>query len=189
MTTVIGATSWFDQTARANFEKFLLPLADREMRCLQLGIFKGTASVWLLAHLPRAILDDVDPFTGAEKIEDYDYDEIEAEYRRAVEPFGHRCRTHILTSAGYFSRSIALPMFDFVYVDGEHLAPTVLSDAIHSFERLRVGGLMAFDDYWWDSHRGDLHNPKIAVDAFCAIYAERLEVLEVGHQVWIRRTS
>ena len=47
--------------------------------------------------------------------------------------------------------------------------------------------MIAFDDYFWDANHGEMHNPKLAIDAFCAIYAEQIEVLEVGPQVWVRR--
>ena len=93
------------------------------------------------------------------------------------------------TSAWHWSHA-TLGTFDFIYLDGEHLAPTVLADAVHSFERLRPGGLLAFDDYTWDSGHGRLHNPAPAIDAFLSVYADLIEpVLLRGDcpQVWVRK--
>jgi predicted O-methyltransferase YrrM len=39
--------------------------------------------------------------------------------------------------------------FDFIYVDGSHQAPDVLSDAVLSFTLLKRNGVIAFDDYLW----------------------------------------
>ena len=39
--------------------------------------------------------------------------------------------------------------FDLVFVDGSHQATDVLTDAVISFQLLRLGGLMIFDDYLW----------------------------------------
>lgn len=39
--------------------------------------------------------------------------------------------------------------FDFIYVDGLHLSQDVLYDALLSFDLLKVGGILIFDDYLW----------------------------------------
>jgi predicted O-methyltransferase YrrM len=178
--------SWFDANARMNFERWLLPWAHRPLSCLQLGVFTGDASVWLMENLPRAVLDDVDPFTGSEKIEHFDYEWVRQVYDRAVAPYQSRCRVHVMRSTDYFCEH-PFALFDVIYVDGEHLAPTALSDAVHSFERLTPGGLIAFDDYVWDDDLPPLHTPKPAVDAFCSVYADRLRVIEHGVQVWVQK--
>jgi predicted O-methyltransferase YrrM len=41
------------------------------------------------------------------------------------------------------------PPFDLIYVDGSHQASDVLTDSIITFQLLRVGGVMTFDDYVW----------------------------------------
>jgi hypothetical protein len=50
------------------------------------------------------------------------------------------------------------------------------------------GGIIAFDDYLWDDpafeHEG---TPKAPIDAFIDIYGKRIDILEHGEQVWIRR--
>jgi predicted O-methyltransferase YrrM len=60
--------------------------------------------------------------------------------------------------------------FDLIYIDGSHLAPDVLTDAVISFYLLVVGGIMIFDDYIWrDAESGGkdiLSVPKAAINAF-----------------------
>jgi len=40
-------------------------------------------------------------------------------------------------------------LFDFIYVDGSHVAKDVLTDACMAWPMLTVGGVMCFDDYGW----------------------------------------
>jgi hypothetical protein len=74
------------------------------------------------------------------------------------------------------------------------MATDVLLDALLGFRLLRVGGIMAFDDYLWsDQPRGvpnPLRTPKIAVDAFTNIYSGKLKVLPKHlYQIYIEKLS
>ena len=196
MSTTTEFPNWFAVTAQANFERFLLPLADRRLECLQLGVFTGDASLWIMENLPQAHLTDVDPWTGAETIEHFDSAAARQLHFDRMRPYLEpvpRIRRYIGTSEEYFGAALTASgrtsRFDFIYIDGDHRAPIVLADAVDSFRHLRPGGLLAFDDFTWDSGMGELHNPRTAIEAFCAVYAEQIEVLEVGSQAWIRRTA
>lgn len=77
-----------------------------------------------------------------------------------------------------------------MYVDGSHLAPDVLTDAVLAFRAVRPGGLIVFDDYELAAGCGaepSRDDPKIAVDAFLACFAGQVEVLHKGFQVIVRR--
>jgi predicted O-methyltransferase YrrM len=71
--------------------------------------------------------------------------------------------------------------FDVIYIDGSHQAPDVLSDCVLSFQLLRNGGLMIFDDYLWSMEamgKQDGYNmPKPAIDAFLNIYQRKMQVV------------
>jgi len=76
--------------------------------------------------------------------------------------------------------SAAAP-FDVVYVDGSHQAPDVLMDCVMSFQLLRVGGLMIFDDYIWSMEamgkQDPLNMPKPAIDAFLNIFQRKMQIV------------
>jgi predicted O-methyltransferase YrrM len=79
------------------------------------------------------------------------------------------------------------PVFDFIYVDGDHRGVGVLSDAVLSFDMLRNGGIMLFDDYLWAGpvpqyntamENADIHNvPKIGIDSFINVYQRQLRIV------------
>lgn len=87
-------------------------------------------------------------------------------------------------------RALPTGHFDFIYVDGSHQGPAVLFDAVVAFELLKPEGLMCFDDYVLYGSEKDfdpMHAPRSAITYFAQVNAERLEVLDVGTQVWLRK--
>jgi predicted O-methyltransferase YrrM len=84
----------------------------------------------------------------------------------------------------------AMPLdkqFDFVYIDGSHVAKDVLTDACLVWPMVKAGGFLVFDDYAWGSSRDILHRPKMAIDAFVNLFAEELSVIHVGYQLVVRK--
>ena len=77
--------------------------------------------------------------------------------------------------------------FDFIYIDGSHQAPDVLTDACLSWALLKVGGVMVFDDYGWGEPLPPTHKPKMAIDAFVKVYQEKAHVVHVGYQYTIQK--
>lgn len=79
------------------------------------------------------------------------------------------------------------PKYDFVYIDGSHIAKDVLTDACMAWPLLKPKGIMVFDDYMWGDARDILHRPKWAIDAFVNIFAEEVEIISAGYQLAIRK--
>jgi len=77
--------------------------------------------------------------------------------------------------------------FDFVYIDGSHIAKDVLTDACLAWPLLKPNGIMVFDDYAWGQPRDALHRPKIAIDAFTNIFGEELVVIHTHYQLIVRK--
>jgi predicted O-methyltransferase YrrM len=68
--------------------------------------------------------------------------------------------------------------FDFVYVDGSHLARDVLMDAALAWNLLKPGGVISFDDYeWGDWEHDTAGTPRAAIEAFERVFADRIELL------------
>jgi predicted O-methyltransferase YrrM len=84
--------------------------------------------------------------------------------------------------------------FDFVYVDGSHQAPDVICDAILGFKLLRVGGVMAFDDYLWAENLptgiDPIRCPKPAIDAFTNLYCRKVRILQAPlYQLYVQKVA
>jgi SAM-dependent methyltransferase len=74
--------------------------------------------------------------------------------------------------------------FDIIYIDGNHEPEYVLEDGILSFRKLKVGGIMIFDDYGW----GGPDLTQRGIDAFVSGYHKRISVLGLSEsQLFIKK--
>ena len=97
-------------------------------------------------------------------------------------------------SADELSKMLAVGMrdyFDFIYIDGGHQGPDVLTDAVLSFRLLKVGGVIVFDDYLWQVGKKDLISiPKLAIDSFVNIYSAKINIFNAPlYQLYIKKVS
>lgn len=182
---------WFtDDYAEAAFAQHLLPLAGVSgFQALQIGAYCGDASEWLLTNLLTdrfSWLVDVDTWAGSKEIGhlSIDFSEVEQFYDQRMRRF-HNVGRFKGTSDDYFKGNPS--PFDFIYIDGAHNAEQVLRDAIHADEHLKVGGMIAFDDYCWWEYGNERDVPGPAIDSFLRCYEKRYEVLEKDAQVWVRK--
>ena len=200
--------NWFAHYAERYFEWLTPQLGGGEIRrmvgaplqLLQIGAFTGDASVWLLDHFPTAHLTDVDTWAGSDEAqhEPFDWADVEATYdEKMVDYPVDRHWKYKGTSRSFFRDEWDTGAFDFIYIDGDHTAVGVLEDAVDAIPLLKVGGLIAFDDYLWESDdRDPLKSPRLAVDAIASIYGDRLERLDAHPwidppdlQVWFRKVA
>jgi predicted O-methyltransferase YrrM len=80
--------------------------------------------------------------------------------------------------------------FDFIYIDGSHLAKDVLTDACMAWPLLKKDGIMAFDDYLWKPPGFKLlDRPKFAVDSFVNMFEDELHITHLGYQLIVRKTK
>jgi len=180
--------NWFEITGIKNFEKYLLPLAQApNTSFLEVGCYEGQASVWMLKNT-SADLTVVDTFAGGEDLPDEK--NLLERFEENIEPY--KDRVDIIEGAsGDMLKVLAVSdkKFDFIYIDGSHLAKNALEDAILAFPLLKSNGIMIFDDYTWGVGMGYYEIPRTGIDAFLLVYGDQLEVLEKNSQVIIRKKA
>jgi predicted O-methyltransferase YrrM len=76
--------------------------------------------------------------------------------------------------------------YDFIYIDGDHSEKAVWIDATLSFNILKLGGIMIFDDYTWNIND---KSPKNAIDRFIKEYNSKIEILFINYQVGLKKIS
>lgn len=185
--------SWFKDEALKNFETQLpLNYKNSPVRFLQIGAYKGDASVWMVQNVlthPESILVDVDTWLGSDEAAHHslNWNSVEAEYD--AKTVAYRNSRKILkykSTSDYFFLNNR-EAYDFIYIDGDHTSIGVMKDAVHAYECLRTSGILAFDDYEWTGGMGPHNKPKMAIDAFLSIYRDRIEVIVRGYQLWVRK--
>lgn len=178
------------------WEKYLNHLKGKpNLRALEIGTYEGQSAIWFLKNIlnhKSCKIDVVDPFFYPNPAGSLDkHDLIKGRFLENTKRYESK-----LTLWEEFSFQALVRLhwvggneFDLIYVDGEHYAKNVLEDAVLAFALLKPGGIMIFDDYAWDVKRSAYGKPKIAVDAFLAVYGDKIDLLHKSYQVIIRKRS
>lgn len=173
-----------------NWREWLGHLKDTPAQALELGTWMGESAEWALQNIfthPDARYTCVDTFEGSAEhhLAGIDCSLIESDARERLAPFGNR----VVITKAYSNKHGWTGQYDFIYVDAAHDAMNVLRDAVLHFERLKVGGIMIFDDYEWKVYPDEIDRPKLAVDAFLSCYARKMEIIGLGWQMALKKTA
>jgi predicted O-methyltransferase YrrM len=165
---------------------------NKPINYLEIGTFYGAniISVGLTYGLhTESKLYCIDPW------EDYnEYDEYKNQQPQIYNTFTENIinsgiQDKIIINRGYSNKEINKfddNFFDIIYIDGNHESYYVLEDAVSSFRKLKVNGIMIFDDYGWYS----AHSLEKGVDAFLSVYSKRIQILGIiDHQVFIKKIN
>jgi predicted O-methyltransferase YrrM len=168
---------WFSHNI-PQFERFLGHLKGKPCRLLEIGTYEGRSALWLAENIATHTMSSI------ETIDAYEQPRVRnniADHKRITFRVGRSIKV---------MRTMPIGFYDFAYVDGCHSTTNVLEDAVLAFALLKVGGVLAFDDYLWDDPRANAEGtPRPAIDAFLSVYARKFELLHKDYQVWLRKTA
>lgn len=156
-------------------------------KILEIGSFEGRSALWFLENVLRTdghftTVDPLRSFVNQEDVlvENINMGVLPTQTYRLIKNYSNRALPKLILDD---------EKFDIIYVDGDHTAPMVLSDAVMSFDLLEPNGIMVFDDYLWENAPGELKQPKIAIDSFVQVYAEKLTVISTNWQLAIKKNE
>lgn len=177
----------------------LVPMLPERKKFLEIGSFEGRSAVWIVENMMEdgGEIYCIDTWEGGEE-------HINGEMVGAEERFGHNIA---VVRTAYPMRSVVKYRgssvqhlahfliehpddyieYDFIYIDGSHVAKDVLTDACMAWPLLKPKGLMVFDDYMWGAPKDILQRPKLAIDVFTNIFAGEVELVHVGYQLVVRK--
>jgi len=163
-----------------------------DLKFLEVGSFEGRSTVWMLENIlthPSSKILCVDTFGGSMEHERMSIDTTTIE-----DTFWHNIRLTkaeekvqvIKGTSQVVLRTLPFNTFDLAYIDGSHVATDVLSDAVLTLPLMKHGGIMVFDDYYWDDEPDPLNRPKMAIDAFLRVNKGLYETIKKYEQVAIK---
>ena len=177
-------------TFTTNFTLNVIPLWERLFQrvqwkpnakhvAIEIGSHEGASALWWTANIlksPDSVLYCIDPWEQAPERFDL--------FKKNIAESPDRGKIRTLRSRSFEALTGLIRegvRADFISVDGDHSARGALEDMVLAFRLLKVGGLMLCDDYQWveDGRApGDLlARPKMGIDAFSTIYADRISVI------------
>jgi len=154
---------------------------------LEIGSFQGRSTVWLLENI---LTNDTSAITCIDTFEHSHH--FQNDIKNLFDIFFHNIskfknKVNIIKNKSQDALKKINEQYDFIYINGDHKASSVIENAILSFSLLKKGGIMIFDDYLWFQMKKFIDNPKIAIDAFLEIYADKIIILYKNHQVIIEK--
>ena len=187
----IFTVDWFSYNIQI-WTHYLNELKDKpNLRFLEIGSFQGRSTVWLLENIltsDSSAITCIDTFEGSIEHTQHFQNDI----KNLFDIFYHNIskfknKVNIIKNKSQDALKKINEQYDFIYIDGDHKASSVIEDAILSFSLLKKGGIMIFDDYLWFQMKKFIDNPKVAIDAFLEIYADKITILYKNHQVIIEK--
>lgn len=179
----VGIPYWFSVA-----EPYFAHIDEKKsLRILQIGVFSGDATEWLLKNRTVERIDDVDTWAGGpdHNGSGIDFAEVERIYDKRLGK-DNRVTKHKTTSDEFFASNRST--YNFIYIDGDHTALQTALDALNSWRVLEVGGVLAFDDYQWGAPGMDRSQmPKDGIDAFLHIIQGQYSIVLLGYQAWVRK--
>ena len=185
--------NWFlGNKTQDDFNKLLEPFKGKpNLNFLEIGSFCGNSAAWTIQNIltdKTSKITCIDPWNGNIAHETFDFSDVEAAFDEQLEPFKDQLIKHKAYSDQWLMKNRS-EMYDFIYIDGDHMPHAFMIDALLSWELLKPGGIMAIDDYGWTHPQGSQYNPAAAIDMFVSMYSDHLTVIEKGWQVWIKKNE
>jgi len=174
----------------------LIPHLPERKNFLEIGSFEGRSAVWTIENLMEdgGEIVCIDTWEGGAEHTPEDMAGTEERFHQNITLVRKKFPNRVVvsfksTSVEALGASIAhKKQFDFIYIDGSHLAKDVLTDACMSWPMLKKNGFMVFDDYMWKPPGFKLlDRPKLAVDSFVNMFEDELVVAHSGYQLVVRK--
>ena len=154
------------------------------VHALEIGSFEGRSAVWFLENIlthHSATITCIDLFE----------EDFEATFDRNVKASGLGHKLTKLKGESRISIRSLKNNFDFVYIDGSHVAKDVLVDAVMAWDLLKPGGMIIFDDYGLRRSPRDSQSdaliPEPAIDAFLKVFRHYVDVVHQDYQIIVRK--
>jgi predicted O-methyltransferase YrrM len=182
--------NWFESTDSIHNFQAYIPRGDN-LRYLQVGAYTGDATEWMVKNAlgDGSVLIDVDTWEGSDEPvhKNMDWSDVYETYKQKNQKAlaSGKVLPRQTTSDFFFATN--KEEFDFIYIDGDHTAFGVVRDITNAYQVLKVGGVLALDDYTWSLGQGPLFDPKPAIDWFSNLLGDRMETLVINGQAWYRK--
>jgi predicted O-methyltransferase YrrM len=170
-----------------------------QLNFLEVGSFEGRSACWLLENI---LTDDsctitcIDTFDfagqGIVHLQDAGVESmsIEERFDYNINAAGgtHKVRK-LFGCSQEMLRSLPFSTYDYIYIDGSHKAVNVLEDAVLAWPLLKKGGMLNFDDYYFELDPNPINRPRMAIDAFLSVYEAHYKLIRKDNQVTIEKLS
>ena len=175
-----------------NWNMFLSKFRNEpDLNFLEIGTGNGRSGVWILENIlthSTSKLTTVDiqekwPYQKGRSFKGITLEEdIEISIRENLQPYinTQKCEYIIQDSKLYLKENKQFEKYDFIYLDGCHEPDYVIYESCLSFQLLKKGGRLLFDDYGWG-------NCRYGIESFLLCFNGKYNLLYKDWQVLIEK--
>lgn len=152
-----------------------IPIPSGPIQYLEIGVCEATNVIDVLKSYcvhPESVIHCVDPWTEYDEYPEYK-GRIQTLYQRAMGKIQSSRQAHKFKIYRDFSDNIVPTFpdnyFDIIFIDGNHQTEFVYRDGVMSFEKVKNGGFLIFDDY-----SGNWPQTVVGIDKFLSEYKDKL---------------
>lgn len=176
------SNAWFP-THIAVWSRLLAPLKGKpNLNYLEVGVFEGQSLIWLFDNI------FTDPSCKGAGIDVFFMKGLEERYRENLKRAGLDKR--VATLKGFSNdelRKLPPKSFDLIYIDASHTAANALRDGILSWDLLKDGGILIFDDYALTPRFPPDIRPGVVLNAMVTAFHKEAEVMQRAWQLFLRK--
>jgi predicted O-methyltransferase YrrM len=160
-------------------------------RVLEVGVYTGMSLIEIMRQIPGSVgtaIDSWKKYDETQLLESMDELKVEDSFRHNISTAGLTDRVTV-----YKGDSNAVLMnlvtkntgkFDFIYIDGSHLALDCYLDMTLAFQLLEKGGMMVIDDYVYNLGK-PLESPYEGVNRFLYKYEGQYQIISKSYRVFL----
>jgi predicted O-methyltransferase YrrM len=188
---MIKITVDLTQHLRNNLKQLYLNIPAHKLICVEIGSFEGGGSILIhdtLCNNESSRLFCIDPFDDEYVKGSTTLSFWNSACQGQKQRFYHNTKNYkkIIPMQGYSDEMILKiddNTIDFAYIDGDHSPEQVYKDACAIFKKMKVGGIILFDDYLWCING---IRTQLGIDKFLSEYSGKYELLLKNYQLAIR---
>lgn len=194
------SADWFSHHIN-NWDKYKLFFEGKSnLRCLEIGSYEGRSTLYIAENYCKyedSVIYALDTWSGSmehdaqhEKnlFERFSFNLKDLVNKGRVIPVREKSQKTLVDFLNLVYQN-DFEKFDFIYIDGSHVAKDVMSDIVLAWELLKPGGILIADDYLWDHYKEPRLTPKPALDGFLESYKGSYEILLKGYQVHLKKIN
>ena len=163
------------------------------IKVLEIGTYTGISLINIVKLIPNSIGFGVDRWINYDEItllENIDELKVESSFYKNIKMEGLEERVKGIKGDSadvLFNMIQNVDSFDFIYVDGSHLAFDCYLDLVQAWKILNQGGLLAIDDYLYNTTDAIafVDSPFEAVNHFLKKYQNEMTILHKGYRVFL----
>ena len=166
---------------------------EEPIKVLEVGSFTGISLINIIKLIPNSIgvgLDKWSNYDENELLNNINSLKIEDSFYKNIKIEGLEERIKGIkgdSSEVLFQMLMKKEVFDFIYIDGSHLSFDCYSDLMISWRLLSKGGILAIDDYLYNSDIDILNSPFEGINHFLKKHQNEIKILHKCYRVFLQK--